>query len=102
MVKKIPRISKARVKEYHAALNEISEIHGYAAYGHDYIKNGVKHNVIDSYILDTFGNRYMATHFPEFCKSSVIRPFADAAEELKYKTESEARLSGKEINSTEE
>ena len=86
-----PDVSKERLKEYHAALENIAEGHGYAAYGHDYVRKGVRHEVVDSYILDTFGNRYMATHFPEFCQSTTIKPFVDDEEELKYRTESEAR-----------
>jgi hypothetical protein len=101
MVKRISGISKKLVKEYNAALEELSDNHGYAAYGHDYVRNGVRHEVVDSYVLDTFGNRYMATHFPEFPHSPSIRPFADAAEELRYKTESEACRKGVELNDKE-
>ena len=101
MVKRISGISKKRVREYNTALKEMSDSHGYAAFGHDYVRNGVRHEVVDSYVLDTFGNRYMATHFPEFPHSSGIRPFVDLEEELKHRFESEACRKEKEIKSEE-
>jgi hypothetical protein len=89
-----PKLSKKRVKEYHAALTLISDKHAIAAFGHDYMRNNRRYDVIDCYILDTFGNRYMVTHFPEFSKNGdIIKPFVDQAEEDKCREESETRLS---------
>lgn len=101
MVKRISGISKKRVKEYNAALKEMSDNHGYAAFGHDYVRNGVRHEVVDSYVLDTFGNRYMATHFPEFPHSPSIKPFADIIEEIENRAESEACRKNREVNKEE-
>ena len=84
-------LTKKRLKEYNAALKVVAEKHGYATYRHDYARNGVGHVVVDSYILDTFGNRYMATHFPEFCQSTAIKPFKDDVEESECRIASETR-----------
>jgi len=90
-------ISKQRGKEYNKALKMLDETnHVLAGWGKTVIRKGVEHDVMTSYILDTYGNRYMATHFPEFCAYNFIEPFKDAQEEAEVKEKYEIKVS--EVN----
>jgi hypothetical protein len=40
------------------------------------------------YVLDEYGNRYMATHFPDFNRQPHIhKPFANSLEEMEKRNE---------------
>lgn len=88
MVNKMSKDSQGRA--YNRALKMLDETnHVLAGWGHSYTRKGVVYDKMDSYVLDTYGNRYMATHFPEFCPYDFIEPFKDAQEEAEVKAKYE-------------
>jgi hypothetical protein len=86
-----PKVNKnIRGNKYNEALAKLEvDDHVLVAFGYTYYRKGVTHDVISSYILDSYGNEYMAKHFPDFSKSVLKRatPLAEesrgAAKELK-------------------
>lgn len=58
-----------RGKLYNEALNKLrKDGHVMFEWGHTEEYRGKEIEITDSYVLDGYGNRYMATNFPEFCK----------------------------------
>jgi hypothetical protein len=70
-----PKVNKnIRGNKYNEALAQLeADGHVLVAYGYTYSRKGVTHDVISSYILDSYGNKYMAEHFPDFSKSVLKR-----------------------------
>lgn len=61
-------VSEERGKEYNKALKMLDKTgHVMFAWGKTVTRKGIEYDVITNYGLDTYGNTYMAEHFPEFC-----------------------------------
>jgi hypothetical protein len=56
-----------RGKAYNEALDKL-EVDGHFMFSCGYTErhNGIKYDITTGCILDTYGNEYMAKHFPEF------------------------------------
>jgi hypothetical protein len=75
-----------RASEYIEAIEKlVGEGHCCAVIG----RNGT------SYIFDSFGNRYLATHYPKFNHDRKVKPFVNNLEETNARNESEKRLSAR-------
>jgi hypothetical protein len=82
-----------RGRAYNKALKVLDETgHVLAGWGHTVVRKGIEYDVMDNYVLDTYGNRFMATHFPEFCAYNFIEPFKDAQEEAEVKAKYEIKI----------
>jgi hypothetical protein len=88
--KQVRKMTKRQklINSYNEALDKMTaEGHCMVQIGHDYIRNGKRREAVDSCILDTYGCRYMATHFPEFNKHpETYKPFENSLQEIQARS----------------
>ena len=79
------RTTSKRLNEYYEVMeNMLAEGHVVGLRDHTCLAKCRCNGIIDRYILDNYGNRYMATHMPDFCVApNIIAPFHNNLTQMK-------------------